>query len=273
MTRRGFTLVELLVTLAVMGILGTALARITINQSRYVGEQEALMEARQTARQAMTLLATEMRRVSDRGVIQATADTVHLRVPYAFGMLCEVSGGARLASLLPYDSASWANAGQSLLTWRSGGGYGPGQGVTVTTATDPAPCDTDSIRVIPGGRLVNLSPPSASSGANAGDIMYIYERVKYFFGASTSMPGRRALFRQAGGSTEELLFPFASTARFAFLTGSRLTLSTTPPADIDDLRGLELRLIAESSTTPSGRTAPMTYDLRPRVRFGNLALE
>jgi prepilin-type N-terminal cleavage/methylation domain-containing protein len=273
MTRRGFTLVELVVTMAVMGILGGALVRLTINQSRYVGEQEALMEARQTSRQAMNLLATELRMVSDNGVVQVSFDSITARVPFAFGMLCGVSGGAQIATLLPSDSAAWANALSPGVAYRSGGSFTPAGGITVSASTASSACTADSIREVSGGRLVALSPANVLSSANTGDLMYLYETVTYRFATSGELAGRRALYRVSGGTAEELLAPFASTAGFAYLTGSRLAVTTTAPTDLDSISGFELRLIAESSVTPSGRTAPITYDLRPRVRLGNKPLD
>ncbi|MEX1050012.1 MAG: type II secretion system protein, partial [Gemmatimonadales bacterium] len=166
MTRRGFTLVELLVTMAVMGILGGALVRLTINQSRYVGEQEALMEARQTSRQAMNLLATELRMVSDSGVVRVAFDSITVRVPYAFGMLCGVSGGARIASVLPYDSAAWDNAVSPGVAWRTGGGFRPAGSVTVAASAATSACTSDSIRVVTGGALIALTPSSVLSWGN-----------------------------------------------------------------------------------------------------------
>lgn len=271
MTRRGFTLVELLVTLTVLAIMGTALTRILINQSHYVGQQEGLMEARQIARQAMNLITTELQMVSDGGVIAVSADSITVRVPYAFGMLCRSSGSKRTAALMPADSVAWANAVVGGVAWRTGTTYTFGSGISVATSTDTAECTADSIRAQSGGRLVSLTPANVTSAASSGDIMYLYEKVTYKFASSAALSGRRALWRTSGGVSEELLAPFADSARFAYLTGSRLSVTTTVPASVDSLRGLELRLIAESVSTPSGRTTPMEYDLRPRVRFGNYA--
>lgn len=272
MTRRGFTLVELLVTLAVLGILGGALTRLTINQSRYVSQQEAIMETRQIARQALGLLSNELRMVSDSGVVAVAADSIVIRVPYAYGMLCGISSGSRIASVLPYDSIAWAQAQSPRVAYRSGSRWHPTT-ATVTVATSTATtCDADSIKVLSGGRLVSLSPSSATSTANSGDLFYLYETVTYKFATSTSLSGRRALFRRSGSTTEELLVPFSSSARFAFLTGSRLTLTTTAPSSLNNLSGLELRLISQSTAIAGGKTTYTEYDFRPRVRFGNKAL-
>lgn len=231
------------------------------------------MDARQTARQAMNLLTQELRMVSDGGVVAASADSITIRVPYAFGMVCNISGGTRVASLLPMDSTVFTDALPAGVGYRSGASYAfTSAAITVASSTDTAACRSDSVRTQTGGRLVSISPQSATSAAAVGDLMYLYETVTYKFATSALLPGRRALWRRvSGGAAEEMLTPFAATARFAFLTGTRLTLTTTVPSPLTNLRGVELRLIAESETTPTGQASPSEYDLRPRVRFGNYA--
>ena len=87
MTRRGVTIVELVVALFIMSILGLALTKILINDSRFVSKQDAMLSARQGARAAMNSIAAEIRMVGNGGVVTATPKLVALRVPYAFGVM------------------------------------------------------------------------------------------------------------------------------------------------------------------------------------------
>lgn len=264
MTRRGFTLIELLVTMAVFGILGTALARLMIGNSRFVARQEGQLEARQTARAAMNVVVTELRMVSDGGLLAASADSIRVRVPYAFGVLCHNG----YALLMPTDSAAYAAAVPSGTAYQqSSGGYTFTSSVTVAgTTTSTGECTADSLRLVPGGQRVTLT---GTIPAPAGTIFYLYQTVTYRFAPSLTLPGRRALWRTTSASDEELLAPFASTARFAFLVGSRLTVQTTVPGSLGDIRGLELRLTGESEGTPVGTTGPIQFPLSPRVKFMN----
>lgn len=268
MTRRGFTLTELLVVMVVMAVLGTALARLLVSNSRFVAQQEAQLDARQTARAAMNVMATDLRMVTANGVTAASPTDVTVRVPFAFGMLCQVAASTTIASLMPVDSMIYASAlTDGVAVRQTSGSYVHVAGVTAAPSTNVAACRADSIRVVPDGRLVALSP---SLGAvPPGTLFYLYQTVRYRFGASTDLPGRIGLFRRVGGVEQELLSPFASTAGFGFLVGVRLTLNATPPSPLSDLQGLELRLIAESRETPAGRPGPSVFALRPRVKFVN----
>jgi prepilin-type N-terminal cleavage/methylation domain-containing protein len=262
--RRGLTLTELLITLVVFGVLGTALARLMIGNSRYVSRQDTLLEARQTARAAMNVMLPELRMVSDGGLVAASADSVTVRVPYAFGVFCR----NEYAVLLPPDSMVYAAAVPGGVAYQlATGAYAFDSTVTVAgTTTQTAPCDQDSIRALPGGVRITFS---VSGLAPATRLFYLYQKVTYKFAASAALPGRRALWRRVGGSVEELLAPFDPSARFAFLVGSRLTPQTTVPASLSDIQGLEVRLVGHSVGTVQGTAAPAAYYLYPRIRFGN----
>lgn len=266
MTRRGVTLVELLITMVVFGILATALARLMIANSRFVSQQEALLEARQTARAAMNVVLPELRMVSDSGLRAAHRDSVTVRVPYAFGVLCQ----NEYAVLAPPDSTVYASAQHAGIAVQLASGlYGFDSTVTVTgTTTNTANCDADSIRAIPGGTRITLSTAGL---APPGRLFYLYQQVTYKFAPSAALAGRRALWRHAkGGTAEELLAPFDTAARFVFLVGPRLTPQTAVPSPLSAVRGLELRLVGASVATAQGTSSPTVFALHPRVRFANM---
>ncbi len=264
MTRRGFTLTELLVGMFVFAILATALARLITSNSRFVSRQEAMLEARQTARAAMAVVLPELRMVSDSGLIAASSNSITVRVPYAFGVLCQ-NGYAVLA---PPDSTVYATAAYGGIAYQqSSGAYAFDTTVTITgTTTQTSNCDADSIRAIAGGPRIRLS----ASPAPAGRLFYVFQTVTYSFAPSAELSGRRALWRRAGsGAAEELLAPFDTAARFAFLVGSRLKVQTAVPAQLSSVRGIELRFAAQSVATAEGTAAPDRFALYPRVHFRN----
>jgi prepilin-type N-terminal cleavage/methylation domain-containing protein len=267
MTRRGLTLMELIITLVVFGILGTALSRLMISNSRFVGRQEAQLEARQTARAAMHAIATELRLVSDGGVRAAAAESVTVRIPYVFGVLCRNTTG----TITPADSVISASAVPGGIAYRlASGSYAFDTAVSMAGGGSAADCTADSIKVVPGGRHVLLSRAGI---APAGTVFYFFQRVTYKFAPSSQLPGRVGLWRRVGyGTAEEILSPFGSGSRFAFLTGSRLVVQTTPPP-LSQIQGLELRLVGESEQPPTGQTTPTEYVLMPRIKFVNRAIQ
>jgi prepilin-type N-terminal cleavage/methylation domain-containing protein len=269
MTRRGFTLTELLVGMFVFAILATALARLIIANSRFVSRQEAMLDARQTARAAMAVVVPELRMVSDSGLIAASPNSITVRVPYAFGVLCQ-NGYAVLA---PPDSTVYATAAYGGIAYQqSSGAYAFDTTVTITgITTQTASCDADSIRAIAGGPRIRLS---VTNLAPAGRLFYVFQNVTYSFAPSAELSGRQALWRRAGANAaEELLAPFDTAARFAFLVGSRLKVQTAVPSPLSKVRGIELRFAAQSVAAAEGAASPDRFALYPRVRFGNTLIQ
>jgi prepilin-type N-terminal cleavage/methylation domain-containing protein len=275
MTRGGFTLTELVIGMVVMAILGTALARVLMDNSRFVTQQDAMMESRATARAAMQAIGAELHMVPDSGLLMATRDSVTVRVPYAFGMVCGTGGGVTTGLLMPMDSLMYASAAPDSVGIRSpsGGTFTRRRVTSVTGSPNPASCTADSIRVIPGGRLIGMTIPGAAPAS--GSLFYLSQPVTYRFMTSVDVPGRRGLWRRAGttGAYEELAAPFDTAAKFVFLMGpymqvdSRTDLTTS--ASRDSVRGLELRLTGQSISTPQGTSGPQTFDLRTRIGFMN----
>ncbi len=273
MKRAGFTLVELLVAVIVAGILTTALARLLVNDSRFVARQEALLSARRTARTAQNWLATELRMVGDSGLRAAAPDSITVLVPYAFGLACDRVGSAHIVSLAPSDSLAYAMAVPTGIGWRrTTGEWVFVDGIGATPSTDSTTCVADSIHTVPDGRLVGLSgvPSGPPFRPISGSIAYLYQKVTYRFAASVDLPGRIALWRRVGtGAAEELAVPFEASSGFGFLTNVGMTALATPPANLGAVRGLELRLIGASETTPRGASGPSTFPLIAQVAFMN----
>lgn len=272
MNSRGFTLVELLVGTLVMAILGIALVRLMLSDSRFVSHQEAMVATRQTARGALNLMDVELRMISDGGLQAARPDSVRAHIPYAFGVSCGQTGiGQIVSALVPPDSLLYANAVVGGMAHQQDDGtYDTEPGVSVASSTNMAACSADSIFVVPGGRLVQISD-IVGPIPDAGRILYLYQDVTYRFGGSSEIPGRLALWRKSGSAAyEELVAPFDTSSGFRCLVGMGLQPTTCPPAGgLDSVRGLELRLVAASEYAPRGSDKPTTFELIARLPFLN----
>jgi prepilin-type N-terminal cleavage/methylation domain-containing protein len=284
MNRKGFTLTELLMGISVMAILGVALTRILINDSRFVSRQDAMLASRQGARAALNTVVSELSMVADDAVLAATRDSLTVRVPIAFGITCEPpSGSTAVASLMPVDSVVWAGTttGNAGAYWRQKSGIylrlTGGVTIATTPASDSTYCQQDSVRQIPGGKLIRISSitgPQPRPDPMA--LLLVYLRVTYKFAASTDLPGRIGLWRQvSGGVAEELVTPFDTSACFAYLIGGpkaatmALRTTTVTGSSLDSIRGVELRLYASSESKPQGLNTYPMFPLKTRVRFSN----
>jgi prepilin-type N-terminal cleavage/methylation domain-containing protein len=288
LARRGFTLVELLLSLIVTAIVGAALVRMVVSQTRFMDQQEAWRGARSVARGGINRLMSDLRAVEAANGVEAAVaggQDFTIRVPYAFGVLCGITGGnVYTLSLLPVDSAMFAAPGLSGIAWRNAAGaYTYSGGVTISMAGTTALCQNgayDSIHTIPtlngspAGRVVNIvSTGGAIAGPvpPRGSIFFLFRRIRYEFKNSAALPGRTGLWRTAlrTGDTEELATPFANTARVNFYVLNTPTAQAAVPAPLSDIRGFELVLDGMSERTPGGSTAPKTANVVTSVFFEN----
>ncbi len=300
MTRRGFTLIELMIAMIVAAIVGAALVRLTVGQSRFMDQQEAWRSARSVSRSGINRLVSDIRAVENGsaaaigGLSAAVAggQDFTLQVPYAFGIVCLAAGTAATVSLLPVDSAMYATPGQSGFAVRNSAGVytyytntvpntAPAAGTitncSVAVAPDqPINAGTNgalpSLNGSPAGRVVTLT---ATVNLNPlppkGSIVFLYRRIRYEFKASVAIPGRTGLWRTMvdGGSTEEIAAPFANTARVNFYVLNNAAAQAAVPANLYDVRGLQLVLNGQSEQTPRGSTGPKVANVSTSVYFEN----
>ena len=283
--RRGFTLVELLISLIVTAIIGTALVRMVVSQARFMDQQEAWREARSVSRSGINRLFSDLRSVDAAGGMVAAAaggQDFTVRVPYAFGVLCGSAANVYTLSLLPVDANLFAEAGFTGFAIRSATGtysYHPSN--VLNLAGTAALCQNglyDSIHTVqsingsPAGRVVNVTRTAGAilPAPLRGSIVYLYRNVRYEFKASVAIPGRTALWRTlvTPNTTEELAAPFNATARVNFYNLNATPAQAAVPA-LGNIRGLELQLNGMSERTPSGSAAPKTANLTTSVFFEN----
>jgi prepilin-type N-terminal cleavage/methylation domain-containing protein len=281
--RRGFSLAELLVAVVLVGIIGGALSKMVVNQMRFFDTVQVMRGARSAARNSMNVMLSDLRMVQDSGGVTAVATgdkSITVNVPYSFGLYCGNTGGVSLVSMLPGDSASLAMAKFAGYAWRkrSSGRYTVVSGATATVTTaNTTVCTTsagiNTISITPAstprtGLIYELTPVIPSTTA-PGSAVFFYQTVTYSFAASSLFPGQFGLWRSvSGGVTEELMAPFASTARFRYYTTTDDTSRTTAPS-LDQLRGVAIVLDANGSRTPAGRTTTTQAKMVTSVFFKN----
>jgi hypothetical protein len=96
-----------------------------------------------------------------------------------------------------------------------------------------------------------------------------FQNITYSFAASSLYPGKIGLFRAVNsGTPEELMAPFATTARFRYFQSGDDTSRTTAPA-LSDIRGIALALTTEGARKPAGRTTTTESRMMTAIFFKN----
>ena len=294
--RAGFSLVEILTALVIFGVIGVALTKMVIGQARSFQIDNGSRRARTTARSAMNILTTDLRMTQDVGAIDSI-DTVNnrwvdLKVPTAFGIVCQVNAANIIIAIVAVDSFQTASSkyGGYAVRNPTTGSYqytSAGSSDTIWTANVNS-CRggpqifADTVRF--SGRAGGVYEASGvpPAGATVGAPAFIYQHVRYQFDTSGIYPNRMGLYRTIRGRnntdklTEELIAPFASTARFRYYTNPwtyRDTVTKTAPANVNTIRGLQIHLPAQSSDTVPGARSPRTSTTTMSVFFKNVRIQ
>ena len=275
--RRGFTLIELLVGVVLFAIVGAALTKLITVQGRFFDRQGMANAARNVSRASLNRIISDFRMIEATGaIIAATPTTLDVRIPYAIGVECADNSGLTHLTLLPVDSTTYATASFYGYAWRSSTTgvytYVEGGGTALQNG-DPNVCLNVRITSVPGGRVVGVQPTLPVS-AGLGTPTFLYERVKYELKASAAVPGKiglwRTLVKANGNLTEELVAPFAATAKWRFFTlQGGATAQDNPPASLSDIRGLELHLDGLSEYAVSGQSTNESAPFTTAVFFKN----
>ncbi len=264
--RRGFSLVELLITLVLVSIIGVAAGNMLMSQTRFYTRLSGQRDARSVTRNARNIIQTELSMIeAGGGVAAATNDSITVRMPYAWGVFCS----SNTMMLLPVDSAMYAMAtfaGYAIKDTTANGVYAYTTSGTAPTAGTASNCTgAPAITAPTNGAYLSVS----GSAGTAGAPMFLYQIVTYKFASSTLVPGRRGLYRRVGtGTVEEILAPFDTSAKFRYYNLNADVAQTSVPA-LANIRGVEVKLDAQSVGRVSNKSAPEAVSIKTAIFFRN----
>lgn len=114
--RGGFTLVELMIALVLLGIVGGVMARMMVNMQRGARAQSQRVTLQGNLRSGMALLPAELRELSPPDLVTTLADQVEYRAMRSTGVACAVSGTqVRLRNRLTFGYRSIVAGGRDRL--------------------------------------------------------------------------------------------------------------------------------------------------------------
>jgi len=261
--RSGATLVELLVGLVIAVILGAVVVRGLMTEARISEDREAWANARRVAFSASGRLSTELRMVETGGGIEYAndaGDTLVVRVPYAFGVLCDTDGMVSTVALLPADSVMLVAPGFSGFAWRDAETDAymyVTAGVDLDFNGDPSACESNGISPVtgladsPDGQVIEVEG-TVPSELEPGTVVFLFRRTLFAFDDSELVPGSKGLWRTtlATGTAEELAAPFDSTARFSYFVQGETEAQQDAPVSLSGIRGIEVQLDGRSEMAP-----------------------
>lgn len=269
-------MIELIVAMVIFAVIGAAFTNLLSTQGRFFDHQSTANAARNVSRGSLNRVVSDFRMIeATGGVINASSNSMTIRVPFAIGIVCATGAGVTTVSLLPVDSVMYAQPGFYGYAWRNvtTGAYSYVENPASQAAGNPAICTGTNITTLTGGKIVALTP-ALPAAATLGTPVLLYRRVKYEFKNSLSVSGKSGLFRtvmfQDGSEiSEELVAPFANSAKFKFFSLNNNTAQQNPPANLSDMRGIELHLDGISEVTPRGATGPQKAPFITAVYFKN----
>jgi prepilin-type N-terminal cleavage/methylation domain-containing protein len=294
--RSGFSLVEIITALVILAVIGVALTKMVVGQARSFQIDNGNRRARTAGRNAMNILTTDLRMAQDFDALDSidTANNrwIDLKVPVAFGIVCEVNAGNAVLSVAPVDSFQTASSkygGYAVRNSTTGlFRYSKATSSDTVTAVDVSRCQgtpkigLDSMRVAGRRGAVVLVSPGPPVGTVAGDPAFIFQHVRYQFDTSGIYRYRYGLYRTIRGRgntdrlTEELIAPFDASARFYYYTNPwtyRDTVTKTAPTNLNTIRGFQIYLPAQSSDTVPGARSPRKSTTRMAVFFKNTRVQ
>lgn len=276
-TRRGFTLLELLVGMVIFAIIGALFTKLLSTQGQFFDKQGLSNAARNVSRGSLNRLVSDLRMIeTSGGVLAASSTSLTLRVPFAIGVVCSSNVNSTAVSMLPVDSVVYNADGFYGFAWRNAvtGAYTYVENPAAhDKTTGQNACNAVAITTLPEGRAARITP--VVTGSSLGTPVFLYRRIRYEFKASAAVPGKTGLYRtvifpSGTEEVEELVAPFASTAKYRFfIAGDNATAYDAPPGDLTTIRGIELNLDGTSEFTAAGQSLPENAPFKTAVFFKN----
>lgn len=261
-SRGGFTLVELLVAIAVAGMLGASLMALVLGQQKFYGHSDDAILAQQNTRAALDLMGAELRMAGPTDILVADPDSVTVRFDILKGVVCDAPSASQ-AEVFVYDSVGTANLPSGFRGTGHSGAYDSAW-VYRDNWTPTSSVSGSAMTTCQANGAPSSAPSSAfrstsgwSAAPDRGSLLRWYGRLTYSFKPSTSTSGE-AIWRNA----QELVTPFESGARFRYVMDDGSIRNSVNGAQIPNVRQIRVDMVAlGDGSNLHGVRRPITYDI------------
>jgi prepilin-type N-terminal cleavage/methylation domain-containing protein len=257
LTRRGFTLVELLVALVLLAIISAALYRVLVNNQRLYQAQTQRIDLQQNIRAAETILPAEFRELdaADGDISAMSATSVSIRAMRWLGFTCSppvlggllggvtvtIRGGA-IGQPLFFGSRGPSTATDSVLVYYDGNqaarnddAWARGRPIALLAQNCPLGGTGLRLTLDMTGGLPPPTPPAVTSNVNGaitnGAPVRGFERVTYQLYRPAGDTSWYIGFQPAGGTMQPLIGPVLSNGlTFSYFDAAGVV--TNVPANV-----------------------------------------
>ncbi len=234
-TRRGFTIPELLVALVMFGVVGITITRVLVTDQRLFQSQTQRIDLQQNLRSAVDILGAEIRQLdaSEGDIVAMGPDSIKIRAMRQLGFICKIPTlGGSLTGLtitvrgtgpgdtLFYGSRNFSVARDSLMVYY--------EGSTVTRSDDtwlPARLTAVTAQACPNGsagqrltfNIANLTNPQSNTVGNisVGSPVWGYE-YNVVYRSFQSTDGKWYVGMRDSSGIQPVLGPLTGSNGLAF---------------------------------------------------------
>lgn len=257
--RAGFTLVETLVTLVILGIFGAAVVGLLLRQNSFYGQAADFTVVNQSLRGTADLVPSELRVASGHDVAHAGSDSVQIRFDVRRAIVCRSSGGTVDYFVFDQDTNANLPAGRGsayrdpfATDYAYDDGFDAYGGASASSDAETNCVNAGAPEGASADRYRRVDWSGASTTAPVqGAYLRVYGFLSYHFEAS-SFTGGTALWR----NDDELIAPFQDGSgefEYRVCAGGSCTWHSSVN-DASDRRDItRLRILATATGEESNR--------------------
>lgn len=247
----GFTIVEVMIALILVGVIGGATLSLLMSQDRYYSRLDDAVVAEQSLRASADLMGSEIRMSGVPGdILVAVPESVTVAFDVWQAVVCDITNpGIGQIAMFVYDSApnpnlttgTWGMAYKDPYqsTYRYADGWNPGINASSGKATCTGNLAPDTTATHLYRQVSGWPGQFAGDTPQRGAIVRRYRHLSYRFGPS-GIGGGYALFR----GPQELAGPFDPRSSFSYVMDDGTVQTSVAVSDLDRIRRVRVNATA-----------------------------